>query len=58
MTLTALVRKRLGLKMEIIDVFQAPTPSALAAIWDKIEARKDSREAQKPQAKKRDRWAT
>lgn len=58
MTLTALVRKRLGLKMEIIDVFQAPTPSALAAIWDKIEAREDSREAQKPQAKKRDRWAT
>jgi acyl-coenzyme A synthetase/AMP-(fatty) acid ligase/aryl carrier-like protein len=58
MTLTALARKRLGLKMEIIDVFQAPTPGALAALWDKIEAREDSREEQKPQAKKRDRWAT
>lgn len=58
MTLTALARKRLGLKMEIIDVFQAPTPGALAALWDKIKAREDSREEQKPQAKKRDRWAT
>jgi len=58
MTLTALVRKRLGLKMEIIDVFQAPTPSALAAIWGEIEAREDCRETQNPQATKRDRWAT
>lgn len=58
MTLTALVRKRLGLKMEIIDVFQAPTPKALAALWDIIKARENGRELQKPQAKKRDRWAT
>ena len=58
MTLTALVRKRLGLKMEIIDVFQAPTPKALAALWDMIKARENSKELHKPQAKKRDRWAT
>ena len=57
MTLTALVRKRLGLKMEIIDVFQAPTPKGLAALWDMIKARENSREFQLPQAKKRDRWA-
>jgi len=57
MTLTALVRKRLGLRMEIIDVFQAPTPKALAALWDMIKARENSRELQLPQAKKRDRWA-
>lgn len=56
MALAALCRKKIGLYLQVSDIFELETPLAIATQWKMINGRNRSGNNERPSISKKNRW--